>query len=132
MKVVPFIVSAMLALAGAAHADIAPPGAASCQAGPSPDVALRVQQHALRRQQRELARRERAEARAERRQERAEIRAERRALRAERREVRRAIRRYDLNGDGNVDQSEMPPAAAERLRRLDRNGDGWVDDGDFR
>ena len=45
--------------------------------------------------------------------------------------MRQAIRRYDLNGDGNVDPGEMPPAAAERLRRLDRDGDGWVDERNF-
>lgn len=45
--------------------------------------------------------------------------------------VRRAIRRYDLNGDGVVGPDEIPPAAARRLRPLDRNRDGWVDDADF-
>jgi len=42
----------------------------------------------------------------------------------------RLIRKYDLNHDGVVDQSEMPPGVARRLRRLDRNGDGWVDQAD--
>jgi EF hand len=50
---------------------------------------------------------------------------------AERRQLRQTIRRYDLNGDGNVDPSEMPPAAAQRMRPMDRNGDGWVDENDF-
>jgi Ca2+-binding EF-hand superfamily protein len=123
MKVVPFIVSAMLALAGIAHAD-----APARPAGPLRQALLerfdanhdgrlepKERRHAiraLRRMQRSLAHRDRAE---------------RRAMR----EQRRAIRRYDLNGDGNVDPNEMPPAAAQRLRHLDRNGDGWVDDGDF-
>jgi hypothetical protein len=39
---------------------------------------------------------------------------------------RRFIQRFDTNGDGNVDQSEMPPGAARKLRRLDRDRDGWV------
>jgi hypothetical protein len=42
----------------------------------------------------------------------------------------RLIQKYDLNHDGVVDQSEMPPGMARRLRKLDRNGDGWVDRGD--
>jgi hypothetical protein len=133
MKVVPFIVSAMLAFAGAAHADEyagppPPPAAAQRPAGPLRQALLerfdanhdgrlepKERRHAiraLRRMQRALAHRDRAE---------------RRAMR----EQRRAIRRYDLNGDGNVDPREMPPAAAARLRPLDRNGDGWLDDSDF-
>jgi len=48
------------------------------------------------------------------------------------RAVRGAIRRYDLNGDGNVGPGEMPPAGARRLRRLDRDGDGWVEPGEYR
>jgi hypothetical protein len=45
--------------------------------------------------------------------------------------LRRVIRRYDLDGDGNVGPGEIPPDVARRLRRFDRNGDGWVDDRDF-
>lgn len=37
------------------------------------------------------------------------------------------IRRYDLNGDGNVGPGEVPPAVARKLRRFDTNQDGWVD-----
>ncbi len=148
MKVVAFIVSAMLAMTGAARADEysgpLPPQPMAQQAPPPmaqppmrPRGALRealLEQfdanhdgrlepnerrqavRALRRIARQLARGDRRAARA---------------ARAERRAVRQAIRRYDLNGDGNVDRSEMPPAAAERLRPLDRNGDGWVDERDF-
>ncbi len=42
----------------------------------------------------------------------------------------RLIKRYDLDGDGNVGPGEMPPEMARRLRRLDRNGDGWLDGAD--
>jgi hypothetical protein len=55
-----------------------------------------------------------------------EMRRERKAER-----LRGVIRRYDMNGDGNVDRSEMPPGMAKRLQKLDRNGDGWVDDADL-
>lgn len=41
--------------------------------------------------------------------------------------MRRFIQRFDTNGDGNVDRSEMPPGAARKLRRLDRDRDGWVE-----
>ncbi len=54
------------------------------------------------------------------------MRRERKAQR-----LRQVIRRYDLNGDGNVDANEMPPGVARRLQKLDRNGDGWVDDADL-
>ena len=40
---------------------------------------------------------------------------------------KRFIQRFDTNGDGNVDRSEMPPGAARKLRRLDRDRDGWVE-----
>ncbi|MBA3391826.1 MAG: hypothetical protein H0T89_04230, partial [Deltaproteobacteria bacterium] len=43
------------------------------------------------------------------------------------RNVQRVIRRYDLDGDGNLGRREVPPAAADRLRRLDRDRDGWVE-----
>lgn len=36
------------------------------------------------------------------------------------------IRKYDLNGDGNVGPGEMPPALSNEMRPLDRNGDGWL------
>jgi hypothetical protein len=53
--------------------------------------------------------------------------------RAERRNtrLRKLVRRYDLNGDGDVGPDEMPPGLARRLRPLDRNGDGWVDETDL-
>jgi hypothetical protein len=41
--------------------------------------------------------------------------------------MRRFIQRFDTNGDGNVDRSEMPPGAARKLRRMDRDRDGWVE-----
>ena len=62
----------------------------------------------------------------ERKLERQQMRDARRAAR-----LRRVIRRYDLDGDGNVGPGEIPPDVARRLRRFDRNGDGWVDDRDF-
>jgi hypothetical protein len=46
--------------------------------------------------------------------------------------MKRFIERFDTNGDGNVDQREMPPGAARRLRRLDRDRDGWVEPGEVR
>ena len=36
------------------------------------------------------------------------------------------IRKYDLNGDGNIGPGEMPPALGAEMRPLDRNGDGWL------
>ena len=36
------------------------------------------------------------------------------------------IRRFDINGDGNVGPGEMPPALADELRPLDRDGNGWL------
>jgi hypothetical protein len=39
---------------------------------------------------------------------------------------RQFIRRFDLNGDGNVGPREMPPGLADELRPLDRDGDGWL------
>ena len=36
------------------------------------------------------------------------------------------IRKYDLDGDGNVGPGEMPPALGAEMRPLDRNGDGWL------
>ena len=58
---------------------------------------------------------------------------DRQAMRQARRDARlgAVIRRYDLDGDGNVGPGEMPPDMARRLRRLDRNRDGWVDESDF-
>jgi len=47
-------------------------------------------------------------------------------------QMRRFIQRFDTNGDGNVDRSEMPPGAARKLRRLDRDRDGWVEPGEVR
>lgn len=42
-------------------------------------------------------------------------------------QYRRFMRRYDVNGDGQVGPREVPRGAADRLRKFDRNGDGWVD-----
>lgn len=39
----------------------------------------------------------------------------------------RFMRRYDVNGDGQVGPREVPRGAADRLRQFDRNGDGWVE-----
>jgi hypothetical protein len=146
MKVVPFIVSAVLALTGAARADeySGPlPSQPMAQQAPPPPMAQPMRPRGALRQalleqfdanhDGRLEPNERRQAvRALRRIARQLARQDRRAARAEHRAVRQAIRRYDLNGDGNVDPSEMPPAAAERLRPLDRNGDGWVDERDFR
>jgi hypothetical protein len=49
-----------------------------------------------------------------------------------RQKMRRFIQRFDTNGDGTVDRSEMPPGAANKLRRLDRDGSGWVEPGELR
>ena len=46
--------------------------------------------------------------------------------------MKKFIQRFDTNGDGTVDQSEMPPGAARRMRRLDRDRDGWVEPGEVR
>lgn len=37
------------------------------------------------------------------------------------------MRRYDVNGDGQVGPREMPSGAADRLRPFDRDRDGWVE-----
>jgi len=43
------------------------------------------------------------------------------------RQWNRFMNRYDVNRDGQVGPREVPRGAADRLRRFDRNGDGWVD-----
>jgi hypothetical protein len=43
---------------------------------------------------------------------------------------RKLMQRYDVNRDGNIDRSEMPPGAARKLRRFDRDRDGWVEPGE--
>ena len=59
-----------------------------------------------------------------------------RAEKRQRREIKRAhrikklLRKYDLNHDGVVDPSEMPPRLAQKMQKLDRNGDGWLDAND--
>ena len=55
-------------------------------------------------------------------------RMERAQGRAHGRNGRRAklIRRFDLNGDGNLGPGEVPPTIANELRPLDRDGDGWL------
>lgn len=142
MKAVPFIVFAILALTGAARADeyagpLPPPGPPVQMQQQRPMGPLRaallerfdanrdgrLEPNERRHAMRALRRMERQLARGDRQQ--------RRALRAERRQLRQTIHRYDVNGDGNVDPSEMPPGAAQRMRRMDRNGDGWVDERDF-
>jgi EF hand len=150
MKVVPFIfiLSAMLALGGVASADEyggPPPGAPMPgqpmpQPGPNrmmqPRGELRQalldrfdQNHDGRLEPNERRHAIRALRRMERQLARGGGQAARTARRAR---LRQVIRRYDLNGDGNVDQGEMPPDMARRLRPLDRNGDGWVDQRDER
>ena len=47
------------------------------------------------------------------------------------RKVKKAIRRYDRDGDGVVGPGEAPAHVVRKLRKLDRNGDGWVNDDDF-
>src|SRR5262245_41250714 len=42
-------------------------------------------------------------------------------------QYRRFMSRYDVNRDGQVGPREVPQGAADRLRRFDRNGDGWVE-----
>ncbi len=135
MKVVPFIVSAILALAGAANADEyagpLPPPAHQMQRPMGPMRAAMLERFDANHDGRLEPNERRHAIRALRRMERQLARGQRRQLRAERRQLRQTIRRYDLNGDGNVDRSEMPPAAAQRMRPMDRNGDGWVDENDF-
>ena len=46
--------------------------------------------------------------------------------------MRKFIQRFDTNGDGTVDRSEMPPGAARRMRGMDRDRDGWVEPGEVR
>jgi hypothetical protein len=41
------------------------------------------------------------------------------------------IRRFDLDGDGNLGPGEVPPAIANELRPLDRDGDGWLQDNEL-
>ncbi|HEY1552152.1 MAG TPA: hypothetical protein VGG28_30205 [Kofleriaceae bacterium] len=136
MKVVPFIVSAMLALGGVASADpyagpMPPPGAQMQQRPMGPMRAAMLERFDANHDGRLEPNERRHALRALRRMERQMARQQRRQLRTERRALRQTIRRYDVNGDGNVDPSEMPPGAAQRMRSMDRNGDGWVDDNDF-
>jgi hypothetical protein len=137
MKVVPFIVSAIIALTGAARADeysgpLPPPGPTQMQRPMGPLRAAMLERFDANHDGRLEPNERRHALRALRRMERQLARQQRRQMRAERRQLRQTIRRYDLNGDGNVDPSEMPPAAAQRMRPMDRNGDGWVDENDFR
>jgi hypothetical protein len=46
-------------------------------------------------------------------------------------QMKRFIDRHDRNGDGTVGPREVPRRAAERLRRFDRDGDGWVDESEL-
>ncbi len=62
----------------------------------------------------------------EQRMEKKQRRLERRARR-----IQKVIRKYDLNHDGVVDRSELPPRLAARMQKLDRNHDGWVDANDL-
>jgi len=132
MKAAPFVLCTLLA-GGVAHAQPVDPYAPAPVAAPHQEAPLRAALlerfdrnhdgrldpverkhaiHALRKIARKLAREERRDAR--------------RAAR-----LRGVIRRYDVDGDGNVGPCEIPPNVARRLRRFDRNGDGWVDDADF-
>jgi hypothetical protein len=133
MKAVPFVLCALL---GAAHAQPVDPYAAP----PPPPPPQQQQAAPLRAALMERFDRdhdgrldpvERKQAikalrKLERNLARQQMRDARRAAR-----LRRVIRRYDLDGDGNVGPGEIPPDVARRLRRFDRNGDGWVDDRDF-
>jgi Ca2+-binding EF-hand superfamily protein len=148
MKVVAFIVSAMLGIAGAAHADeytgpVPPPAPAPMAAQPGalmpppmqrPRGALRealLERFDTNHDGRLEPNERRHAARALRRLARRLMMQDRAAARAQRRALRGVIRRYDLDGDGNVSPGEMAPDMANRLRPLDRNGDGWVDERDF-
>jgi Ca2+-binding EF-hand superfamily protein len=141
MKLVPFFVAATLALTGVARADdLQDPYAAEA---PPPRERPRHQgnqgtgelRHMLLERfdangDGRLEPRERRHAvRALRRLERKLARQDGQEVRA--RKLQKLIRKYDLDGDGNVGPGEMPPRMAKRLRRLDRNGDGWVDQNDF-
>jgi len=138
MKLVPFFVAATLALTGVARADDLQ-GPADPYGEPAPRERPRHQGAQLRRAL--LARFDRnGDGRLEPNERRHAIRALRRIERRlagqdgqelRGRRLQKLIRRYDLDGDGNVGPGEMPPAMAKRLRRLDRDGDGWVDQNDF-
>ncbi len=136
MKAAPFVLAVLLA-GGAAHAQPVDPYAAPPPAQPAPAThPMRPLRAALiaafdRDGDGRLDRAERQQAirtfrRLVRRLVRQQMRDARRAAR-----LRGVIRRYDLDGDGNVGPAEAPPALQRRLRKLDRNGDGWVDDADF-
>ena len=143
MKLVPFLVTAMLALTGVAHADDvqgpADPYAEPYAAPPPRERPRHQQSPALRRLLIErfdangdgrLEPRERRHAvRALRKLERKLARQDGQEMRGRR--LQKLIRKYDLNGDGNVGPGEMPPAMATRMHRMDRNGDGWVDQSDL-
>jgi len=139
MKLLSAVVATVLAMGGAARADDLY-GPVDPYAAPPPAPTQRVQRGempALR--QLLIARFDRNhDGRLEPRERRQAIRAlrrlERKLAREDnlgRRRMRAIVRRYDLNGDGNVGPGEMPPAMANRLRLLDRNGDGWLDEGEL-
>ena len=148
MKLVPFFVTAMLALTGVAHADDVQgpddqgPADPFAQTFDQPGPRERPRHH---QQSPELRRLlvERFDANGDGRLEPRERRHAVRALRKLERKLARQdgdmrgrrlqklIRKYDMNGDGNVGPGEMPPAMAKRMRRMDRNGDGWVDQSDL-
>jgi hypothetical protein len=107
-------VSALGLLAGSAHA------------GPGRPLRAAVKQqfdtnHDGRLQPRERKQAARALKRLAKRMERAQGRAHGRNARHA-----KLIRRFDLDGDGNLGPGEVPPAIANELRPLDRNGDGWL------
>lgn len=134
MKLITMVLAASLALTGIARADELEPG--DPYGGPPPRAMRQPQGQPLKRMLMERFDRNhdgRLEPRERRQAIRALRRLERRLARQDRQQARlhRIIRKYDLNGDGNVDRGEMPPAMARRLRPLDRDGNGWVDDNDF-
>jgi hypothetical protein len=154
MKLAMFVLASLLAAGSARADDLNPPSGPVHVDDPAPvlvnhqapavrDPAVRQQRRAERQAFRQmllqrfdhngdgkLEPRERKQAiRALRQMARQLARQERRAER-EGRIQRRVIRKYDLDGDGNVDPNEMPPGMARRMRRMDRNGDGWVDQAD--
>jgi hypothetical protein len=148
MKLVPFLVATVLSLgAGVVHADeLLDPYPADIYGDPAPQPPPRADRERGPRAQRPMPELRRMlverfdrnhDGRLEPRERRQAVRALRRLERKLARQdgrgarLRKLIRKYDLNGDGNVGPGEMPPEMARRMRKLDRNGDGWVDGNDF-